>query len=251
MKRAAALCLVLFLTLAGAAALAMETPLNTQAPAFAGALPLADDLTGEHVWQADGVTEDCTLRYRYPQFEAWTEADKAINAYYQAMAQDMQNMSEPVDASIDYEVTHDSSRYVSVVLTSTSLGGGGESISLSADTFARDGLYAGQPVSLSQVLGLEEEGGELSVGQSVAEQLAYDLIWRIVERDSQNADGDYLDGLTKEQLTGAFSPESDFYLDEDGNVVFFIQAGEIAGEIAGVLRFPFAPAELLSAVKEP
>ena len=52
-------------------------------------------------------------------------------------------------------------------------------------------------------------------------------------------------------LTGAFSPESDFYLDADGNVVFFIQAGEIAGEIAGVLRFPFNPAELLSAVKEP
>ena len=97
---------------------------------------------------------------------------------------------------------------------------------------------------------LEEEGDELSDGQSVAEQLAYELIWRIVERDSQNADGDYLDGLTKEQLTGAFSPESDFYLDGDGNVVFFIQSGEIAGEIAGILHFPFAPAELLSAVKE-
>ena len=52
-------------------------------------------------------------------------------------------------------------------------------------------------------------------------------------------------------MTGAFSPESDFYLDADGNVVFFIQAGEIAGEIAGVLHFPFNPAELLSAVKEP
>ena len=98
---------------------------------------------------------------------------------------------------------------------------------------------------------MEEEGGELSDGQSVAEQLAYELVWQIVERDSQNADGDYLDGLSKEQLTGAFSPESDFYLDADGNVVFFIQAGEIAGEIAGVLRFPFNPAELLSAVKEP
>lgn len=109
----------------------------------------------------------------------------------------------------------------------------------------------GQPVSLSQVLGLEEEGGELSDGQSVAEQLAYELVWQIVERDSQNADGDYLDGLSKEQLTGRVSPESDFYLDADGNVVFFIQAGEIAGEIAGVLHFPFNPAELLSAVKEP
>ena len=57
-------------------------------------------------------------------------------------------------------------------------------------------------------------------------------------------------GAGAEHVRGAFSPESDFYLDGDGNVVPFIQPGEIAGEIAGVLRFPFAPAELLSAVKE-
>ena len=38
--------------------------------------------------------------------------------------------------------------------------------------------------------------------------------------------------------------------DAEGNVVFFIQPGEIAGEIAGVLTYPFAPAELLSAVNE-
>ena len=123
MKRAAALGLALFLTLAGAAALAMEAPLNTQAPSPAERLPLADALTGKHVWPSDGVAESCTLRYRYPQFDAWTDADKAINQYYQAMAQDMQNLAKPVDASIDYEVTHDSSRYVSVVLTSTTLGG--------------------------------------------------------------------------------------------------------------------------------
>ena len=45
MKRAAALGLALFLTLAGAAALAMEAPLNTQAPSPAERLPLADALT--------------------------------------------------------------------------------------------------------------------------------------------------------------------------------------------------------------
>lgn len=76
MKRAAALGLALFLTLAGAAALAMEAPLNTQAPSPAERLPLADALIGEHVWPSDGVTESCTLRYRYPQFDAWTDADQ-------------------------------------------------------------------------------------------------------------------------------------------------------------------------------
>lgn len=243
MKRAAAFVMALCLALACAAAQGetMEEQVG---------LAQAQPLSGEHSWPADMLGQACTLRYSYPQFQAEKETDEAINAYYQALSRDMENLTEPVDALISFEIEHNSDRYVSVVLTSTTFGGGGESVSLSADTFARDGLYAGQPVSLSQVLGLEEEGDELSDGESVAERLAYDLVWRIVERDSQNADGDYLDGLTQEQVRAAFSPESDFYLDGDGNVVFFIQPGEIAGEIAGVLRFPFAPAELLSAVKE-
>lgn len=245
MKRAAAFLLSLCMALVGAAA----SVCAEQALPNDGTLPLAAPITGQRSWElADG--ERITLRYAYPQFEAWLEADRAINAYYQAMAQDMARLDQPVAADIAFEVQHNSKRYVSVVRTSSTAGGSGESVSLSADTFARDGLYAGQPVSLSQVLGLEQEGDELDDGASVAERLAYELVWQIVERDSQNADGGYLDGLTPRELQSAFSPESDFYLDADGNVVFFIQAGEIAGEIAGVLTFPFAPAELLSAVKE-
>ena len=247
LKRTAAFAAALCIALACGGALGMEA--QTPAPQDAGLAPV-QPLSGERVWLRDGLSEGGTLSYRYPQFEAVTEADEAINAYYQALAKDMESLTEPVAAAIDFEITLNNDRYVSVVLTSVTQGGGGESVSLSADTFARDGLYAGQPVSLSQVLGLEEEG-ELSDGDSEAERLAYEVVWRIVERDSQNADGDYLGGLTEEQVHSAFSPETDFYLDEDGNVVFFIQAGEIAGEIAGVLRFPFAPAELLSAVKAP
>ena len=59
---------------------------------------------------------------------------------------------------------------------------------------------------------------------------------------------DYDPDLTMEELQNAFSPESDFYLDEDGNLVFYVQAGVIAGEVNGILTYPFSPAELLSAV---
>lgn len=248
MKRMAAALLMVLGMLLDTTGLALTQPKATVQPQMG--LPLATPLTGSRTWAArDGAASVC-LRYTYPQFEAWLDADQAINAYYRALAQDMEALEMPVDAEISFEVTHNDARYISVALTSTTMGGNGESASLSADTFARDGMYAGQPVTLSQVLGLEQEGGELSDEASVTETLAYRLVWQIVERDSQNADGDYLDGLTEAELRMAFSPETDFYLDEDGNVVFFIQAGEIAGEIAGVLRFPFAPAELLSAMKE-
>ena len=248
MKRTAAAVLILLGMLLGAMGLALGSPEAALQPQ--AGLPLAAPIVGSRVWAARDGEESCALRYSYPQFEAWLDADRSINAYYQALAQDMEALEMPVNAEISFEVTHNGNRYVSVALTSATMGGNGESASLSADTFARDGMYAGQPVTLSQVLGLEQEGGELSDTASITESLAYRLIWQIVERDSQNADGDYLDGLTEDELRAAFSPETDFYLDEDGNVVFFIQAGELAGEIAGVLRFPFAPAELLSAMKE-
>ena len=147
-------------------------------------------------------------------------------------------------ASISYEVAHNSSRYLSVVLSTYVLGGASETETIAADTFARDGLYAGQRLTLTQLLGLEPEEDEET---SLAGALALELVWQLVERDSENMDRDYLDGLTKEKLSEALNPETDFYLDADGNIVFFIQSGVISGEVAGVLRFPFAPAELLSA----
>ena len=192
------------------------------------------------------------LHYRYPQFEASTETDQAINRYYQALADDMAHaplMDEWEEASISCEVTHNTQRYLSVVQMLTTQSGNGQRETISADTFARDGVYAGQPLSLSQILGLEENS-ELSTELSMAETLAYELVWQMVERDMQSGDGDYPEGLTLENLRAVFMPETDFYLDADGNIVFFIQAGDLAGEIAGVLRFPFAAAELLSVMQE-
>ena len=86
-----------------------------------------------------------------------------------------------------------------------------------------------------------------SSAESLAERLAYQLVWQNIQQSSQQVDGDYLDGLSEVGLRAAFSPESDFYLDADGNIVFFIQAGVVAGEVAGILTFPFSSAELLSA----
>lgn len=208
----------------------------------------------------------CALSYAYPQFEADDDASRAINAYYESVSRDMtealfepfaQEADEmrvegapPASIQIDYQVTRNDDRYLSVLLQTRQAMGNGESEALSADTFARDGVYAGQPLTLTQVLGLEQSGGDLSEQPTMAETLAYKLVWEIVQANTENVDGDYLDGLTPDAVQKAFSPETDFYMDENGNVVFFIQAGVLAGEVAGTLSFPFAPAEILSAVKE-
>ena len=241
---ALAIAAVILLTAAAAQEMLTSTPEE---------LAAAHPITGV-LKRPDGVNAQVSfaLRYQYPQFAAANEADRAINRYYQALADDMAQAAvqdEWQEAQITYEVTHNTGRYLSVVQTMTSQSGNGERETISADTFARDGMYAGQPLSLSQVLGLEEDS-ELSVEWTMAEALAYELVWQMVQSDMQSGDGDYPDGLALENLHSVFMPETDFYLDQDGNVVFFIQAGELAGEIAGVLRFPFAPAELLSVMHE-
>jgi len=245
MKKALLLLAVLAAVMMLTAAAAQESML-TQDEGLLETAPIAGKV--ERSDSAEHQTS-FSLEYQFPQFEAVTAADQQINRYYQALAADLQQTAVTFEdtAEILCEVTHNSARYVSVLQTMSTMGGNGAKEILSADTFARDGLYAGQPLTLSQILGLETED-ELSASFSIADKLVYDLIWQLVEREMQNPDGDYPEGLIPENLEGVFLPETDFYLDADGNIVFFIQAGELAGEVAGVLRFPFAPAELLSAI---
>ncbi|NLO84197.1 MAG: hypothetical protein GX096_02030 [Clostridiales bacterium] len=235
--------------------------------AFAQGLELAQPLRGGRTLTDDGSTEgNYTFSYSFPQFAAQTQTDQAINDYYQAVAQDMQSGmnigmidsaaldlemgTSPALMELDYQIMLNDDLYLSVVQSARQVAGNTESDSVSATTFARDGLYAGQPINLSQVLGLEQEDDELTDVESTAEKLAYRLVWEIVKRDSENIEAEYLDGVSEDTLREAFDPESDFYMDSDENIVFFIQSGVIAGSIAGILTFPFAPAELLSAVKE-
>lgn len=216
-----------------------------------------------------GATEE-TARYqfvyRYPQLPAADSIAERVNAYYQGVLRDMLDVLIPQEyaaltlegipegpaylTSIDYAVRCDNEDYLSVAFTATQFLGNSVAQSVSANVFARQGEYAGALCSLSQVVGMEQEGDELSEAASYASSLAYRLIWQIICEQQAAGQVDYLEGLTREDVERAFSPETDFLLDEDGNLVFFVQAGMIAGEVEGVLYFPFAVAEFLSAARE-
>lgn len=212
---------------------------------------LGEPLTGTLSFSDDGWL----LTYSLPQLSAGDDVSATINHFYteremQLRDEDRWQTDEREDAcgDLSYAITYGDKRYVSFAFTLLRSAGNGEIATLWADTFALDGLYAGEKLCLSQLLGLEEEIADTE-GPSLASQLAYRLVWQIVSQESLNPDGDYLDGLTEQQVKSAFDPEQDFYLDENGNVVFFIQSGEIAGEIAGILEYPFSIAEILSAIE--
>lgn len=223
-------------------------------------------LTGEQFFPSGADAQSATYRFTYtlPQLAADTPADTAINAYYANLAIDLTDTVMPqtvaaldetpaVDApawytAMDYRVTLSSADYLSVLLTSRQFLGNTETESWSANVFARSGVYAGQQISLSQAMGLEQEDDADPTGNSYAAQLVYGLVWQNIAQQQAMLQKDYFPGLTQADLESVFTPESDFYLDADGNVVFFIQSGQIAGEVEGILTYPFSRAELLSAV---
>ena len=235
--------------------------------ALAQGLELAEGIRGMQVYPQGASEEQAAylFRYEYPQFAVQSPPDEAINAYYRAICEDMgqlpipQSVAEMLEmrqtgepayyTAVTYQIMANTAEYLSVTLTSQQFLGYSESDRIEGNVFARDGVYAGQMVTLSQVMGMEEEGGELDANASYASQLVYKLVWQIMMEQQASQQKDFFEGLAQADLEAVFSPEMDFYLDGDHNLVFFIQAGGVAGEVEGILTYPFSRAELLSAVK--
>ncbi len=77
-----------------------------------------------------------------------------------------------------------------------------------------------------------------------ADSCARELVWAMLE------DGDIplLDGLTEEDFEWLFYPEEDFYLNENGDLVFFLQEGLLTPEEYGVILCPIPLETLLDEI---
>lgn len=231
--------------------------------ALAQAMVESAPITGSRAWPegADDATAAYVFRYAFPQFTADSPQAAAINAYYASLAKDMtdaaeQGADQPATGGgpgayteLDYRITAATEDYLSVLLTGRQFSGNTETESWTGNVFAITGVYAGQTVSLTQAMGLEQSDGASATDVSYASGLVYRLVWQIIGDQKAMQSCDYFPELTQADLERVFSPESDFYLDADGNFVFYVQSGQIASEVEGVLTYPFSMAELLSAVK--
>ena len=234
----------------------------------AGALAQAEpgelSLRGEKTYPQWSATETASFvfRYRLPQFSADQPEYEVVNQYFASYADTLvqtvipetigglESLPKPEEpeyyVELDYRVTADNGDCLSVLLVSQRFLGNTLVESWQSVVFALKGIYAGQPMTLSQAMGLEQEG--LNQSGDVASELVYGLVWQIVLYEIGAMQKAYFPDLTEEDVRKAFTPQEDFYFNEDGNFVFFIQAGTIAGEVEGVLSYPFSMAELLSAV---
>ena len=238
-------------------ALAM-TCLLVPGAGLADALQLAQPLTGQYAYPEGSTAENAEFMftYSYPQIEPQQETDANINTYYSDVLEEMVNFTVPMYAqsgdgansdvpmymNVNFEVTANNDDYFSAVVTKEQFIGVSISQTLEACTFARKGDYAGGVVSLPAVLGILEED---EMAATAAIDTVYELVWQIITEQIQAGTVDYFEELTEEDLFAEFYPETDFYLDQSGNLVFFIQPSMVASNAAGLLTFPFSPAEIL------
>ena len=81
-----------------------------------------------------------------------------------------------------------------------------------------------------------------------ADDMVRRLVWEVIQEQLAAGEVAYYDDLTYETLENVFYPEEDFFLDENGDPVFFLQESMVAPQTEGILYFPFTLAELLDEI---
>lgn len=236
------------------------------ASALGDPLPQAADLSGTYCYPegSDEATASYVYRYAYPFMAGEDEVSLMINEFYTYLVDDalafaVPMAAEEVDANgiqayttITSEVTCNNDDFFSVKIVNESFTGAATSSVVSGHVFARSGDKAGTVVSLPYLLDIleadETDAWLLERQTAKADGMVRSLVWDIIQE--QLADGTiaYYDDLTYEIFEGNFYPEEDFYLDADGNPVFFLQEGTVAPVAEGVLYFPFTLEELLDEI---
>ena len=230
------------------------------ASAFADPLPLLDDYTGEVVQfhdESDPTAGRFIYTYRYPHVDEEAEGGAEINAFFDELVTYTESFTIPMNmdayeesdnsTTITYSVTCNNSDFFSILVKTVKLSAEQSKEIWDGYVFSRKHGSPGQTWTLPRLLGTLEQNENDTWLQDrqteKADNLLVDMVWDLIEDNEENID--YYHDFTKEQLSHIFFPEENFYLDETGNPVFYIQPGKAAPETAGLLTFPISLEDIL------
>ncbi len=237
-------------------------------PALAEDAPLtfAEDLVGEYRYPegASDAEARYIYRYRYPQLAGDSPAVLSFNTTYAYTADDTLAFEAPMIASgmgddepsmlvdIRYEITCQTAELLSVKVTKVVTSGADVTTSVSGHVFALTGSRTGEIISLPYLLGIleDDETDEWYKDRQTAKANACvnSMIWAELEAMAAEGSVPLFDGLLFEELEACFYAEEDFYLDENGDPVFFLQENAVAEPEAGILLFPITLDDLLDEI---
>ncbi len=227
--------------------------------ALADPLVLLDDLSGEVVVPLDpegAGGRTYTYAYRYPQADEADPSAGLINQFYSYKVSDAVDFEIPMMADyyasaetkdnvfvhITYEVTCNNDDFFSVLVRTE----GNDYLTYNGHTFSRKDIKPGSSVALPYLLGIlasDESDTWLQDRQTArADELVRSLVWERLEEKREEL-GIY-EEYTKELFEVSFYPEEDFYLDANGDPVFYLEPGAAADVSRGLLTFPITLLEI-------
>ena len=186
--------------------------------------------------------------YTVPEVKGSGALSEELNHYFDTAIGEMVNLVLPmftVDMPGDgrneindlYEITCNNDEFFSFLLRRSTLSEGKEVLSLQSAVFAVSGQYTGESLTLR---GLAREIGESS--SQIAGFVIKD-IWQKIEERMKAGDWAVRKDMSFDLLSAEFFPETHFFADEQGNIVFYLQPGLLGlGEEMAV--FTYTPEEL-------
>lgn len=229
-------------------------------------LTFAPDLTGVYTWPEGAPESEASYiyRYTYPQLAGDETLSLTINNIFQYEATDALGFECPMTASdhpaelglmevrLQYTITHLSTQSLSVRIDKQVMVGETASHIIKAFTFSLTGANAGRVTSLPYLVGLVKSGESdewyIDRQTAKADACAREMVWALIEKDMAAEGSPIYGDLTFEEFEWSFYPEEDFYLDADGNLVFFLQAGSIAPAENGHYTYTITLEEMLDEI---
>ena len=214
-------------------------------PALADPLPLLDDLAediAEPYDDSDPSAGTFVFSCRYPRVDENAEGGEEINAFYDYLLTDtlsnmvpmLQEAFEGFDSSmtVTYSVTCNNDDYFSVLVRTEKNNPDQSLVYWEGHVFSRKHPSAGYTYSLPKLLGIlapdENEEWLEDYQTEKADKLIREMLWDRIEESDGSID---YGRLTEETLSQVFFPEENFYLNENGDPVFYLQPGDIFNDI--------------------
>lgn len=226
-------------------------------PALADPLTLLDDYAEDLVIpydEADPSAGIFSYSYRYPHVDEEADGGMGINVFFSELLDYENEFIVPMiqdayvgsnsSTTITYSVTCNNDDYFSVLIRTEKLIPDHSQVLWKGQVFSRKNGISGATYSLPMLLGIlapDENDEWLQEYQTEkVEKLVREMVWNMIEENED--DIDYND-LTEEDLEALFFPSEDFYLDENGNPVFYLQPYNILDEVpegTDLFTFPIA-----------
>ena len=229
--------------------------------AFADPFAFLDDYAFDvsEMYNPDDPSEGTfVFSCRYPHVDNIAEGGAVINAFYEYELNDAYNYLVPMlqdgywgqdfSTIITYTVTCNNEEYFSVLIRTEKSISETSILQWKGQVFSRINSY-GTTCTLPVLLGILDQNEKDEQVQNYqtekVSRIIREMVWNLIEKSGDQA---LADCLTEEDLFYLFFPAEDFYLDESGNPVFYLQPDFVFGSVPEnmeLITFPISMEDIL------